>query len=150
VVQGIGCPIGHVNRLDAKYCSACGRRIQGTISLIKGPRPLLGLLVFEDGTTYSLDRDYVIGREPGIDPKVQSGNGRPLALDDPERAISRVHAEIILADWDATVVDRGSANGTYLLPPGGNQWLPVGTSPQVMVDGTRVAVGRRVFTFEMQ
>lgn len=151
MVQGIGCAIGHVNRLDARYCSQCGRRIQGTVSLINGPRPLLGLLVFEDGATYSLDRGYVIGREPSGDPKVASGESRPMMLDDPERAISRVHAEVVLDAWNTTVLDRGSANGTYVLAPGATQWSRVSDAvPEVLADGARVAVGRRVFTFEQR
>jgi hypothetical protein len=151
MVRGIGCALGHVNRLDALYCAACGRRIQGTVNLIHGPRPILGLLVFEDGSTYSLDDDYVIGREPQIDPKVISGDARPMVLDDPERAISRVHADIVLDEWDVKVLDRGSANGSFVLPPGAAQWQRVpADGGVVLTDGSRVAVGRRVFSFEQR
>jgi hypothetical protein len=148
-VRGIACAVGHVNRLEAKYCSACGRRLQGTVRLVEGPRPLLGIVVFEDGSTFGLDRDYVIGREPESDPRVAAGEVAAMRLEDPERGLSRVHAELRLVEWDTTVVDLGSANGTYVLPPGAPQWVRVERDvPARLEDGWRVAVGRRTFTFE--
>jgi hypothetical protein len=149
VVRGLACAVGHVNRLEAKYCNACGRRLQGTIHLVEGPRPLLGIIVFDDGSTYGLDADYVIGREPSVDRRVAEGRVRPLVLEDPDRALSRAHAEIHLEGWDTTVIDLGSANGTFVLPPGAAQWLTLQPgNPIRLEDGARVAVGRRVFVFE--
>jgi hypothetical protein len=123
--------------------------VQQTSYLVKGVRPPLGVFVFDDGTTFTVDSDYVIGREPEGDPRVISGEARPMAIPDPERAISRVHAEIHLKGWDVVVEDRGSANGTYILPPGGTEWLrlPSDTSASVPT-GARVLVGRRHFIFD--
>ena len=40
-------------------------------------RPPLGLLVFDDGSTYTVDAEYLIGRMPEADPRVA---GRRAAL----------------------------------------------------------------------
>jgi hypothetical protein len=150
-VQGLACGVGHVNRIDAPYCSSCGRRLQGTVSLVSGPRPSLGTLIFDDGSAFGLDHGYVIGREPTIDPAVRDGTAHPLALDDPERAISRVHAEIRLDGWDTLVVDRGSANGTHVAVPGESSWQRLTPDmPVVLGDGWSVAVGRRTFVFQQR
>jgi hypothetical protein len=149
-VDGITCARGHFNNPNSLYCSVCGlSMVQQTSYLVKGVRPPLGVFVFDDGTTFTVDSDYVIGREPEGDPRVVSGDARPMAIPDPERAISRVHAEIHLKGWDVIVEDRGSANGTYILPPGGTEWLrlPSDTTASVPT-GARVLVGRRHFIFD--
>jgi hypothetical protein len=149
-VDGITCARGHFNNPNSLYCSVCGlSMVQQTSYLVKGVRPPLGVFVFDDGTTFTVDSDYVIGREPEGDPRVVGGEARPMAIPDPERAISRVHAEIYLKGWDVVVRDRGSANGTYILPPGGTEWLrlPSDTTASVPT-GARVLVGRRHFIFD--
>src|SRR2546425_6529176 len=50
--------------------------------------------VRDDGATFVLDGDYVIGRKPDADPEVVAGAAKPLELDDPNREISRVHARV--------------------------------------------------------
>ena len=62
--------------------------------------------MFDDGSTFGLDDDYVVGREPEIDVAVAEGSARPLVLDDPGDTVSRVHAEIRLLDWDVKLIDR--------------------------------------------
>ena len=49
---------------------------------IEGVRPPLGLLVFDNGATVSMEADYLLGREPETDPRVQSGELRPLLVVD--------------------------------------------------------------------
>ena len=57
---------GHFNRLDAYYCEICGLgMVQQTRVVVTGPRPSLGVLVLDDGTSYALDTDYLVGRSPG-------------------------------------------------------------------------------------
>jgi pSer/pThr/pTyr-binding forkhead associated (FHA) protein len=92
---------------------------------------------------------YVIGREPDGDPLVGTNDARPLALTDPDRTISRVHAEVRLNGWDVTVIDRRSQNGTYILPQGAQEWIRLAPDqPTAIGSGTRVLVGRRVLIYD--
>lgn len=149
-VDGIMCSRGHFNDPAASYCSSCGiSLVHQTHNLVKGTRPPLGIIVFDDGSTYSLDIDYVIGREPDGDPRVAAGDARPVGLADPERTMSRVHVEVALQGWDVMIVDRGSANGTYVAAIGDQQWTRLSPSlPTKIKPGTRVLVGQRSFTYE--
>ncbi len=149
-VDGVHCVRNHFNNPNSKYCSVCGiSMLQQTLRLQKGPRPPLGVFVYDDGAAFSADADYVIGRQPDSDERVARGEARPMIVTDPQRSTSRVHAEIRLAGWDVTVVDRGSANGTWLLRSGAGDWqrLTAGT-PTVVPTGARVRVGQRHFVFE--
>jgi hypothetical protein len=150
VVQGVLCSRGHFNNPLALYCASCGIPMVGdTPELVDGPRPPLGILVVDDGSTFSVDSGYVIGREPEPDPSVAAGKARPLKLSDPDRVIGRVHAEVVLHGWDVTVVDRRSQNGTYILPQGAQEWIRLPPDqPTTIGSGTRVLVGRRVLIFD--
>lgn len=150
LVYGVMSPAGYFNHPDALYCAVTGvSMLHRTHVLVQRPRPPLGVVVADDGSTFTLDKDYVVGREPERDERVTSSQARPLKLDDPERSLSRVHADIRLVDWDVTIVDRGSANGTYVLPRGAQQWKRlVADTPEKIDPGTRIAFGKRVMTFE--
>jgi hypothetical protein len=112
-------------------------------------QPPLGLLVFDDGSTYTVDAEYLMGRMPEADPRVAAGDLRSLALEDTSGAVSRVHAQIVVNGWDALLVDVGSRNGTFVSPPGQQAWtqLPAGETHR-LVPGTRVRIGGRSFQFE--
>ncbi len=100
VVAGIVCSRGHFNDPAAVYCTGCGiSMVQRTHEYVAGPRPPLGVLVFDDGSAFAIDGDYVLGREPEFDPAVASGRARPLTLLDPGNGVSRVHAELRLEGW---------------------------------------------------
>jgi pSer/pThr/pTyr-binding forkhead associated (FHA) protein len=117
---------------------------QRTQQLERGRRPSLGVMVFDDGSTYALDADYLIGREPETAPGL-----RPLRLADEERTLSRKHASVRREGWDVVVLDEGSANGTFVLPSGATEWQRVEPGTQVVLDpGARVALGQRSFLFE--
>lgn len=150
LVDGVECNLGHFNHPFALRCATCqASLVAATRHTVKGPRPPLGTIAFDDGVRYELDADYVVGREPTGDPAVAAGEARPLPLDDPEQAVSRVHAEVRLQDWDVVVVDRGSANGVHVLAPEGTEWRRVATGESVVISpGTQVAFGRRVMTYE--
>ena len=150
LVHGVMSPAGYFNHPDALYCAVTGvAMLHRTHVLVERPRPPLGVVVADDGSTFTLNSGYVVGREPERDPLVESDDARPLKLQDSERSLSRVHAEIRLQDWDVFVVDRGSANGTYVLPRGAQQWKRlVADSEEKVVPGTRVAFGKRVVTYE--
>lgn len=151
LVHGVRCVRGHFNNPETRYCVLCGRGFdQGASKIIsQGPRPPLGVLVIDDGAAFVLDTDYVMGREPEIDAAVASGHARALSLDDPNRSVSRLHADLKLDGWNVLVVDRGSVNGTYLLLPGADQWTRLGQGqPVVVPPGGRVALGQRTFVYE--
>ncbi|KPM50447.1 hypothetical protein ACG83_39675 [Frankia sp. R43] len=148
-VEGILCAHGHFNHPLAPYCAECGISLaQQTNRTVLGPRPPVGVLVFDDGQTVNVDMDLVIGRQPDRDEAVRAGNARPLPVEDGESAVSRVHAVITLNGWDAVITDRGSANGTYIAPPEATVWTPLSPhQPAPLVPGTRVQVGKRTFVF---
>jgi hypothetical protein len=150
-VRGVRCFRGHFNHPNARYCAVCGAGFDQGISRVAdfGPRPPLGVLVIDDGSAFVLDTDYVVGREPELDAGVAAGLARALTLVDQERSVSRTHADIKLEGWEVVVSDRGSANGTFVLLPGAQQWsrLPPG-QPFRLPPGARVGLGRRSLLFE--
>ncbi|SDC94094.1 FHA domain-containing protein [Geodermatophilus telluris] len=149
-VKGILCKNGHLNDPRAGFCALCGiRTTQQTAVLVEGPRPPLGLLVFDDGATVSLDMDYLLGREPETDERVASGQLRPLLVVDTTGGVSRHHAEIRLEGWDVLLVDTGSANGTLVAPRGAPGWSSlVPGQPVRLTPGMAVRMGGRQFAFE--
>jgi pSer/pThr/pTyr-binding forkhead associated (FHA) protein len=143
------CSRGHFNDPRSRFCSSCGiSMVHQTQNLVPGPRPPLGVIVFEDGTTYSLSASYVVGRQPDSSSRVQSGEALPLTLEDSERTISRVHAELRLQDWDVHFVNLSSTNGSFVWDSGNEEWLPVTDQPVVLTPGTRISFGRRTAVFE--
>ncbi|WP_336028633.1 FHA domain-containing protein [Geodermatophilus sp. FMUSA9-8] len=149
-VKGILCKNGHLNDPRAGFCALCGiRTTQQTAVLIEGVRPPLGLLVFDDGATVSLDMDYLLGREPETDERVASGLLRPLLVVDHTGGVSRHHAEIRLEGWDVLLLDTGSANGTLVAPRGAPGWSSlVPHQPVRLTPGMAVRMGGRQFAFE--
>jgi hypothetical protein len=149
-VRGRLCPRGHLNDPRLGQCATCGTRLEDTgEELVVGPRPALGLIVFDDGTTYTVDGEYLVGRMPEADPRVVSGALRSLSVEDPSGAVSRVHAEVRVSGWDVLLTDVGSRNGTFVSGPGDPEWtqLPAGQT-QRLVPGARVRLGGRSFLFE--
>ena len=149
-VLGVYCKNGHFDDPAARYCAVCGISMaQLTLQPRPGPRPPLGVLVLDDGSIFSLDTDYVIGRDPSQDPDVTSGAARPLRFDDREGVLSRRHARIVLDGWNVEVVDLGSANGTGIKGPNDTAWYPVPKdTPVPMRPGTQVGLGRRTLRYE--
>lgn len=150
LVDGKHCVRNHFNHPLARYCVICGIDFhQQTVQVVKGQRPPLGILIFDDGAAFTLDADYIIGREPELDPDVVGRRARPLIVADPQRHLGRVHAEIQLQGWDVVITDRGSANGTFVFVPGSTGWaqLPA-RQPTLLGPGVHVALGSRTFVFE--
>ena len=146
-VLGIACSRDHFNNPTAAYCQVCGiSMVHVTHHLVRGERPTLGFLVFDDGATFALDRSYVIGREPAPD---ASGQFAPLAADDQEHTVSRSHAELTLDGWELLIADLGSTNGTFVWDAGRREWERVVPNKPVVVNpGASVAVGRKTFVYE--
>lgn len=150
VVKGFRCSRNHHNDPRVSFCSVCGIRMdQRTGVLIDGRRPPLGLLVLDIGSTFVLDDNYLLGRNPEVDDAVIGSRLRPIRLDDDSGTLSRVHAEIRLEGWDVLLIDRASANGTYIAASGQAGWNRLApNTPVVLSPGTHVRTGRRMFTFE--
>ncbi len=107
----------------------------------------MGHLVSTDGARIPLDRDYVLGREPEVDPTVRSGAATPVRLADDENLVSRVHSYIAVDSGEVSLRDASSANGTYMAAPGDEAWARVGNDPVVLPPMWSVRVGNRVFTY---
>ncbi len=112
-----------------------------------------GVLLLDDGSRFELDTDYVIGREPQHDPDVVAGSARPLRIVDSEGVVSRRHARIAVVGSTVSVIDLGSANGTFIEPAGaapdgaGRRQVPAGESV-VLEPGVQVTLGRRWLRYE--
>jgi len=148
--RGHLCARGHLNDPRSHFCVLCGIRMnERTGELVFGARPPLGLLVFDDGATYTVDAEYLVGRMPDVDERVRNGSLRSIVVEDRSGAVSRVHAEVRVDGWDVMLVDSRSRNGTHVAGPGANTWttVPSGRSHR-LTPGTRVRLGSRTFLFE--
>ncbi|WP_063048814.1 FHA domain-containing protein [Nocardia arthritidis] len=151
IVHGFQCARHHHNDPRVSFCAVCGIRMdQLTCVLSEGVRPPLGVLLLDDGTSFVLDNDCVLGREPEYSAAVARG-ARPIRLEDSSGGMSRAHAEIRLVDWDVTVVDGGSTNGTHIRHPGRQDWVRAAPGlPVTLAPGAQIQLGGRVLTFDSQ
>ena len=149
-VQGIVCSRGHFNDPTSRFCALCGiSMVQQTHHLVTGLRPPLGVVVLDDGSVFALTKDYVVGRDPEQDPAILSGRAVPLMLDDPDLALSRVHARILLDGWEVRVEDAHSANGTFVARTPDAAWTRLEPGlPTTITPGTRLTMGGRTLVFE--
>ena len=147
IVQGIVCSRDHFNNPAAAFCMVCGiSMVHVTHNLVPGPRPTLGFVVFDDGSTFGLDRNYVVGREPG---DVTDPHTAPLTVQDNNETLSRRHAEIRLIEWLVHLVDLNSTNGTFIWDAQYERWNQITPNQAVPLSpGDTVALGRRTFVFE--
>ncbi|ORM30539.1 FHA domain-containing protein [Williamsia sp. 1135] len=156
-INGLLCANGHINDPRLPVCTRCGIRIDRmTGALVQGPRPPLGLLVIDDGTTFVVAGDLLIGRDP--EPMVASRGGiasvgigplDPIRINDTSGSMSRAHCELRLVDWEVRVVDTGSVNGTYVRLPRAPGWITLRRGQEaVLYPGSQLRVGSRSLLFE--
>ncbi|MFQ6324545.1 FHA domain-containing protein [Nocardia sp. CWNU-33] len=147
-VLGFKCARAHPSDPRSAFCTVCGMPVDQTQQLIEVVRPPLGMLILDDGMTYMLAADAVLGRDPEHSEQAQRGL-IPLEVKDSSGGMSRAHAEIMLVNWDVSVVDRGSTNGTRTRLPGYRDWVRLPPNqPLVLVPGTEILIGNRVLRFE--
>jgi FHA domain len=143
LVDGALCLREHFNDPSVWTCRECGAAMdQPPRNLQRRPRPPLGVMLFDDGARITLDGDYVLGREPGLDGEVMAGRARPVRISDPEGTVSRLHLRISLTGWQVEVSDLGSANGSSLQSSGGERALAP-FEPAVADPGARIGIGHR-------
>ena len=111
-------------------------------------RPITGSLVADDGAVYPLDRAYIIGRNPMIDPAVSNATASPISLpDDPQ--VSRVHAHVTVHGNLVLVRDAQTAGGTYIAAPGDQVWTQIGDRPVELKPGCYLRIGQKILTYDM-
>lgn len=112
------------------------------------PPPSSGAIVFEDGSAFALDRDYVVGRRPEKDPRVHSGQAAALTIADPDTVLSSAHALVAVRGGQVTLTDLGSLNGTHIAPPDAQDWTRLEQFREVPIaPGTRLLFGWTVATY---
>jgi hypothetical protein len=150
IIEGVYCKNGHFDDPEALFCAVCGISMnQQTLVPRPGTRPPLGVLLLDDGSVFQLDRDYIVGREPGLDGSVASGRARALRITDESGIVSRVHAKVQLDGWRVLVTDLGSANGTRVRLPKQNADAQLQPHvPFVLTTGSQVDLGGRGFRYE--
>ena len=103
--------------------------------------PVHGLrLRFDTGEQIDVTGDGLVGRNPGPEPSAD----HVVAIDDPERSISKVHLAFGLeADGRLWVMDRGSTNGTVVVGPDGRSAALVAGARATVAPGWTIRFGRR-------
>ncbi len=95
-------------------------------------------VILPDGRRLDLDRVLVFGRSP--EQGAPAHDGVPVRLDDPGRAMSRVHLVLRPVSGAVTATDPGSANGT-LLERDGVQYALVAGTASALFPGDRLLLG---------
>lgn len=112
LVGGVTSRAGYLSHPQARYCHRTGQRLEGRVGPpVTGPRPPLGVLCVDDGASWPLTGDLVVGRDPRRHHLVTDGTAESFLLDDGSGELSRVHLLVTLRDWDIRVADLGSSNG---------------------------------------
>lgn len=146
LVLGVKCRYGHFNDPRIQYCSCCGASlVHQPHRMHPGRRPPLGVLIFDDGSLYSLDVDLILGSAPGA---AEPGT-RTMRLADPEGVLAGQHLRVQLRDWEVQIVDLGSHHGTHYARGGDRAWcrILVGV-PLTLLPGMHVLAGWRRFRYE--
>lgn len=148
-IEGIECMRGHLNNPISLHCVSCGiSLIKRSSDRVQGIRPALGVIVFDDGSTFALKSNFILGAAPDLSEAVLNGQAQGLRLIDPAEEIEPLHAEVRLDGWDVTLID-WSNRGTYILPEEAGTWqvAPRGV-PTTLTAGTHIAIGRRTLVFD--
>ncbi|MDM7854376.1 RDD family protein [Cellulomonas alba] len=109
------------------------------------PHPTTLRLAFDTGEVVDVTGDGLVGRNPAA----QAGVTHLVAIEDPDRSVSKVHLAFGPdGDGQLWVLDRGSTNGTVLVRPDGSRaTLPPGARA-VIGAGWAVRFGERTARVE--
>jgi hypothetical protein len=147
-VQGVWCPSGHPNPPAATNCRICGAGL-GEADPVSMPRPLLGRLLFSNGTEVKLDRPVIVGRLPKAERVSARELPQLITVPSPDKDISRNHVEVRIDGWHVLVVDLESTNGTVVTIPGQPPERLRSGEEQPIVPGTVVTIADEVtFVYE--
>ena len=106
--------------------------------------PTSYLVTLDTGQTMSVSGPGLVGRSPQVVPGERCDH--VIAIDDPERSLSRTHARFGIDRGGFWVADAGSGNGTVVVLPSG-QSVPAAPEQRVVVpSGSTVRIGDRTFT----
>ena len=147
-ITGVRCRKGHFNDPELVYCGVCGIGLtQAGRVLALAERPVLGVLLLDDGRLLPLDRDYVLGSAPDLAEDVQRGEATAVRIEDD--LVSGLHARVSLRGWEVDVSDIGSTHGTYVREPDGGDWEPLSSGAhRTLRPGGLIAIGARQLRFD--
>ena len=140
---------GHFNHPDATVCWVSGetRGSLGPWVAGRAERPALGVLLFDDGRSYVVRWNTILGRQPDTDDRVTSGLAAPLSLE-AELTMSRAHLHLELRDWDLFATDI-SSNGTSIVPAATGQSTKMTPGqPTLLRDGDRLIMEKLSMTYQ--
>jgi hypothetical protein len=146
-LRGVRCPSGHLVSMQDTTCRTCSAPVDLNGPIVSGPRPVLGMLEFDDGVRIPLDRPVVIGRQPPEDYRINGELAYVVPVTDAEGLISRVHVELHLIGWDIELIDKNSVNGTFTSTSADStSRARLRPEHRTQIDiGTIVYVGDRIF-----
>lgn len=108
--------------------------------------PAAYVVTLDTGQAMTVSGPGLVGRAPQVVPGERCDH--VIAIDDPERSLSRTHARFGLDRAGFWVADAGSGNGTVVVLPSG-QSVPVAPEQRVVVpSGSTVRIGDRTFTVQ--
>ncbi len=143
-VAAITCPRGHLSAPTDPQCRVCGAPVESS-AVTTVERPPLARIPIPGQSPVLLDRDIILGREPG---SAASMSGRPpklVTISDPEghpegSAISRTHLSLVLDDWHILATDLGSSNGTDIVHRNGRRQQLVPHQPVAVQPGSVIVL----------
>lgn len=101
------------------------------------------VLVGEDGARYELTGTTLIGRRP--EPRAGERIPLAIAIDDPSFSMSKTHALVGVEPGGIWIEDRGSSNGSAVVPPSGQETVLMPEERAHAPWGSRVQLGERSF-----
>lgn len=135
LVDGVLCPRGHFGSADAPYCPVCGAmRTESTV--VRGPRPPVGVLILADGTTRTVDEDLLL---------VRTADGIEV-VPHTEESAGDVLADLVVVGWQPVLFGRERRVSVVL--PGGNRLTTAAGVPVPLVAGSVVAVDEYTIRYE--
>lgn len=142
---GPTCKNGHENAPGATTCWVCGIAVGAAAD---GAKPV-GRLVGAAGIDVAVKGNVIIGRRAAEAPEVTSGSAQAVSTPVDNQAVSRVHAEIRVDGANTLLIDRNSANGTFVMPPRTSEWIRLEPGHGVkIVPGTGIMIGPLELRFE--